>query len=62
MAKNKWTAVEFTPKPNQIGMSHSWSGKAVVDNTITTPELAHKVHVEGSISSDFEVEAIRCAA
>ena len=58
MAKNKWTAVEFTPKPNQIGMSHSWSGKAVVDNTITTPELAHKVHVEGSISSDFEVEAI----
>ena len=31
MAKNKWTAVEFTPKPNQIGMSHSWSGKAVVD-------------------------------
>ena len=39
-------------------MTHSVHAAAVVDNTITTQELAHKVHVEGSISSDFEIEAI----
>ena len=60
MAKNKYTITHFNPNANQLaaGMSHSVNAHAVVDNTITTPELAHKVHVEGSISSDFEVEAI----
>ena len=60
MAKNKYTITHFNPTPNQLaaGMTHSVVAHAVVDNTITNAELAHKVHVEGSISSDFEIEAV----
>lgn len=60
MAKNKYTITHFTPNANQLaaGMTHSVNAKAVIDNTITNAELAKKIHDVGSISSDFEIEAI----
>lgn len=47
MAVNKYIIDEFTPKPNQVGMSHSFHAKAVVDNIITNKELAKKVQDRG---------------
>jgi len=57
MANNKWRAKEFTPTANQIGMSHSWSAQAVVENVITNKELAKKIEARG-ISRAAEIKAI----
>lgn len=32
MAKVKYCVTEFTPNENQVGMSHSWSAKCVINN------------------------------
>ena len=57
MAKVKWCAAEFTPNQNQIGMSHSWSARAAVDNTITTEDIAAEVEARG-LSRAAEIEAV----
>ena len=57
MAKNKYCVKEYTPKENMPG-THGYYAAAVIDNTITNSELAKKIHDIGSISSDFEIEAI----
>jgi len=57
MSKVKWMAVEFTPNENQVGMSHSWSAKAVVDNVITNKQLAEKVAARG-ISRAAEIKMV----
>lgn len=57
MANNKWRAKEFTPTANQIGMSHSWSAQAVVENVITNKELAKKIEARG-MSRAAEIKGI----
>lgn len=57
MATNKYRIREFTPTANQIGMSHSFSAQAVVDNIITNKELAKKVEARG-ISRAAEIKGI----
>ena len=34
MEKVKYCVTEFTPNENQVGMSHSWSAKCVINNDI----------------------------
>lgn len=57
MANNKYRVKEFTPTANQVGMSHSFSAQAVVDNIITNKELAKKIEARG-ISRASEIKSI----
>ena len=43
MPKVKWCASEFTPTANQIGMSHSFSAKIVINSDIDGDTLADRV-------------------
>ena len=57
MAYNKYRIKEFTPKPSQVGMSHSFHAEAVVDNIITNKELAKKIEARG-ISRAAEIKGV----
>lgn len=57
MSVNKYRVREFTPTANQIGMSHSFSAQAVVDNIITNKELAKKIEARG-LSRAAEIKGI----
>ena len=60
MPKVKWCASEFTPTANQIGMSHSFSAKIVINSDIDGDTLADRV-AKRSGFKDYECKAIMAA-
>ena len=61
MPKVKWCASEFTPTANQIGMSHSFSAKIVINSDIDGDTLADRV-AKRSGFKDYECKAVMAAA
>ena len=60
MPKVKWCASEFTPTANQIGMSHSFSAKIVINSDIDGDTLADRV-AKRSGFKDYECKAVMAA-
>lgn len=57
MPKVKYCVTEFTPTANQVGMSHSFSAKAVINSDIDGDTLAERL-AKRSGFKDYEVKAI----
>lgn len=60
MPKVKYCVTEFTPTANQIGMSHSFSAKVVINSDIDGDTLAERV-AKRSGFKDYECKAIMAA-
>ena len=60
MPKVKYCVTEFTPTANQIGMSHSFSAKAVINSDIDGDTLAERV-AKRSGFKDYECKAVMAA-
>lgn len=60
MPKVKYCVTEFTPTANQVGMSHSFSAKVVINSDIDGDTLAERV-AKRSGFKDYECKAIMAA-
>ena len=60
MPKVKYCVTEFTPTANQIGMSHSFSAKVVINSDIDGDTLAERV-AKRSGFKDYECKAVMAA-
>jgi len=60
MPKVKYCVTEFTPTANQVGMSHSFSAKAVINSDIDGDTLAERV-AKRSGFKDYECKAVMAA-
>ena len=60
MPKVKYTVTEFTPTANQVGMSHSFSAKVVINSDIDGDTLAERV-AKRSGFKEYEAKAIMAA-
>ena len=60
MPKVKYCVTEFTPTANQVGMSHSFSAKVVINSDIDGDTLAERV-AKRSGFKEYEAKAIMAA-
>lgn len=60
MAKVKYCITEFTPTANQVGMSHSFNAKVVINSDIDGDTLAERV-AKRSGFKDYEAKAVMAA-
>ena len=60
MPKVKYCVTEFTPTANQVGMSHSFSAKVVINSDIDGDTLAERV-AKRSGFKEYEAKAIMSA-
>ena len=60
MPKVKYCVTEFTPTANQVGMSHSFNAKVVINSDIDGDTLAERV-AKRSGFKDYEAKAVMAA-